>query len=343
MIHWGTPWLLQSLWLLVPAAWLLLRLLKSRQRRLERLMDARVIPLMAPGRHPRRERNRVWLWLIALALCLTSLARPQWGFHWETVRRRGLDIMVVLDTSKSMLSNDIRPNRLQQAKWGIRDLVQKLRGDRLGLITFSGSSFLQCPLTIDYAAFNMTLDDVYCGIIPRGGTAISEALKNAMDSFEYDNEADRVIVLVTDGEDHEGDPTALIDQLKKKDIRVYAVGVGTIEGELIPVKDEQGRDAGFLKDRDGAYVKSKLNEDPLKKVALGTGGMYVRSAPGDFGLERIYEQGINQLKRAEQESRRVKVHEDRFSWFLGAAFIILIFEALLTKGRRNRQGRTAHA
>ena len=261
-----------------------------------------------------------------------ALARPQWGFHWEDVRRQGLDLLVVLDTSRSMMASDIKPTRLQQAKWGIRDLLRHLRGDRVGLVPFSGSSILQCPLTIDYAAFTMTLDDVYSGLIPRGGTAIEQALRTAIDSFPKDGAADRVVLLVTDGEDHEGDPLKLLPELKEKDIRVYTIGIGTLAGEMVPGADGQG---AYFKDRQGQIVKTALKEDVLQKLALGTGGTYVRSAPGDTGLERVFNESINNLKRSEQETRTAKIYEERFVWAIAAALLLLAWEALLSDRRKN--------
>ncbi len=333
----GAPDILPWLLLILPLWWMLFFLLRRRERLLGQLADLKVLPVLAPERRADRVRTRAFLWLAAVALCGLALARPQWGFHWQEVKRRGLDLLVVLDTSKSMLSQDIKPDRLQQAKWGIRDLLKKLKGDRVGLVAFAGSSFLECPLTIDYAAFLMTLEDVYVGIIPRGGTAISQALRTAIAGFEKSGEADRAIVLVTDGEDHEGNPLELVDELKAKNIRVYAVGVGTLEGELIPAETEDGH-AGFVKDPAGNVVKSALREDVLAQLALATGGTYVRSTPADFGLDRIFEKGIAELKRDEQESRMSKVFEDRFGWFLGAALLLLAIEAVLSERSRNGQG-----
>ena len=338
-MKWGFPDILPWLLLLVPLWWLIFFLLRRRERLLRRLADERILPVLSPERLVPRARRRNILWLTAISLMAVSLARPQWGFHWQEVKRRGLDILVVLDTSKSMLATDIKPNRIQQAKWGVRDLVKKLKGDRIGLVSFAGSSFLQCPLTIDYAAFLMTLDDVYVGIIPRGGTAIEQSLREAIKSFEEQTEADRAIVLITDGEDHEGNPLNLVDELKKKNIRVYAVGVGTQEGELIPATDE-GSATGFLKDREGNVVKTAMQEDVLERLAVGTGGTYVRSAPGDFGLDRVYDQGIAKLKRDERESRMVREYEDRFAWVLGVALGLLLAESLLAeRARRSREVR----
>jgi Ca-activated chloride channel homolog len=337
MIRWGIPQILPWLLLLLPAWWLTLFLLRRRERRLQQLADAKILPVLVPNRSLAQIRRRTILWLIAMSVACLAFARPQWGFHWQEVKRRGLDILVVLDTSKSMLAEDIKPNRFQQAKWGIRDLVGKLKGDRIGLVTFAGSSFLECPLTIDYAAFRMTLDDAYVGIIPRGGTAIAQSLQTAIDSFEKSGDVDRAVVLITDGEDHEGDPLKWMDELKKKNIRIYAVGVGSLDGELIPSADANNR-PGFLKDNSGNVVKSALHENVLSKLAVETGGAYVRSAPGDFGLERVYDQGIAKLKRDARDSRMTKAYEDRFAWLLGATFVLLILEAVISdRGRKSRE------
>ncbi|NCD33883.1 MAG: VWA domain-containing protein [Spartobacteria bacterium] len=338
MIRWGAYHMLMWAWVLVPLAWILYRLRKQQKKQLETLIDADVVSHLAPRLNPKLMRNKNILWLGAILLMILALARPQWGYHWDEVQRRGLDIMVVLDTSKSMLTQDVKPNRLQQAKWGIRDLLGKLHGDRVGLISFAGSAFLQCPLTMDYPAFAMMLDDVYAGIIPRGGTAISKALKEAVESFEYDSAADKAIILVTDGEDHDGDPASLIDELKAKGIMVFAIGVGTLEGELIATTDQNGAQT-FIKDANNQVVKSALNEEPLRQLAMETGGIYVRSAPGDFGLDQIYDRGINKLQRADQESKMVKIYEDHFSWFLTAAFILLILEAALAFGKKGAKKR----
>jgi Ca-activated chloride channel family protein len=324
-MKWGAPYILHWLWLLLPVGWLLLALVRRRDLRLRRLIDASMFRRLAPGYSLSRTRRTTMVWLLALGLCGIALARPQWGFNWQEVKRRGLDIIVVLDTSRSMLAQDIKPNRLQRAQWGIRDLVQLLKSDRIGLVSFAGSSFLQCPLTSDYAAFLMSMEDVYAGIIPKGGTRIGQALQTAIDSFEEKTDADRAIILVTDGEDHEPGMDKVMEQLKEKAIRVYAVGVGSLEGELIPHRDEQGIE-GYYKDRQGNVVKTSLQEGLLEQLALQTGGMYVRSSAGDFGLQRIVERGLSRLKREEMESRMVKQYEERFVWALGLALLLLFVE-----------------
>ena len=332
-MKWNNPDLLLWLAALIPLLVVSGLLIRARAKRLERLADKGLWPILLPTWSPQRQRVKNMLRLLALALAITALARPQWGFHWEKVRKRGLDIIVALDTSKSMLAQDIKPNRLQQAQWGIRDLLNELKGDRIGLVAFSGDAFLQCPATIDYAAFTMMLDDVYAGIVPVGGTDLGRALSTALDSFEKSEEsaADKVIILISDGEGHTGDPMALLPRLKEEGIRVFTIGVGTQAGELIQTSE------GFVKDKNGNVVKSALNEDMLKRIAMQTGGFYVRSAPGDFGLERIYKQGLAPLQRDENEEQISKIWTERFQWFLGAALLLLIVETAIRPNKLSHE------
>ncbi|MEI7851022.1 MAG: VWA domain-containing protein [Kiritimatiellales bacterium] len=321
-MRFGAPEFIKWLLLIIPLIVLFIWMHRQRAVRLARLISSNVWETVIPGHSRKSGRRRIVLRLLALLCIGLALTRPQWGSHWEEVKQRGLDIIVVLDTSKSMLAEDIKPNRLKQAQWAVRDFVKQLKGDRIGLIAFAGSSFLQCPVTIDYAAFTMMLDDIYAGIIPRGGTAIEQALKTAADSFDTKSEADRVIILITDGEDHEGDPMRMAEQLRKDKIKLFCIGVGTLEGELVPSTE------GYVKNPQGQVVKSSLNEGLLEKLASETGGFYVRSAPGDFGLDRIYKLGISGLQRNEQETRLAKVYEERFGWFAAAALLFLLTEGL---------------
>ena len=308
-------------------------MLRRRERSLHKIAEEKLWPVMMPGHSAKRKGLKNLIRMVAIGLAITALARPQWGFQWEEVRQRGLSIIVALDTSRSMLAQDVKPNRLQQAKWGVRDLVKELRGDRIGLVAFAGDAFLQCPATIDYAAFIMMLDDVYAGIVPLGGTDIFQALETSIEGLEKseDGQADKVIILISDGEDHTGDPLSLLPRLKEQEIRVFAIGVGTKQGELIQTSE------GFVKDTAGHVVKSSLDEELLEKLAFETGGFYVRSAPGDFGLERIYQEGIAELQREERESRMSKTWIERFQWSLAAALLLLLLEAAVRPVRFNRE------
>lgn len=329
------PWIL----LLLPVGWLILVLVRRRQRALLRLADASLLPELAPGALSNRPLRRAFFLLLAVAFILLALARPQWGTHWEEIKRHGLDIAILLDTSRSMTATDLPPSRLQQAKWGIRDLLATLHGDRVALIPFAGASILQCPFTTDYPAFTMTLDDIYSGIIPKGGTAIQQALQTAFEAFAKGPDGEdsaasasassdsgdlpsRIILLVTDGEDHVGDPMALVPDLNAANIRVYTIGIATLAGEIIPAAEGSG-DA-YFKDRQGHVVQSTLHEDVLQKLALATGGTYVRSAPGDTGLERLFKESISSLHRTDQESRQAPVPVERYPLPLLLALLSLL-------------------
>lgn len=333
-MNWGAPHMLHLLWVWAALGLVLGWLHRRRRRQLLTLADAGALARLAPQWPMDRARRRVLLWMAALGLLVVALARPQWGSRWEEVKRRGLDIVVALDTSRSMLAQDLKPTRLQQAKWGVRDLVQQLRGDRIGLVNFAGASYLQCPLTIDYAAFLMTLDDAQVGSVPRGGTAITQALRTAIDAFRKQSEGERVLLLISDGEDHEGNPLALVDDLQKENIRIYAVGMGTPDGELLPAPEGK---AGFQKDDQGNVIKSSLHEDTLAQLALKTGGAYVRATPGDTGLERLFTEHIKPLARKEGDARMLKVYEERAGWFIALALLLFIIEASWTE--RIRGGR----
>lgn len=331
-MNWGAPEILPWLWLFIPFAAGLIWGQRLRLRRLAALIDAGLWEKLSPGWKPRAVYGRLGLWLGALLLFGAALARPQWGFTWREIKRSGLDIMVVVDTSRSMLATDLKPNRLQQAKWGILDLLNQLRGDRAGLVVFAGVSYLQCPLTSDYAALMMYVNDMNAGLVPRGGSAITDALRTAAKAFDDQSGADRLLVLITDGEDTVADPLGMIPELKEKNIKVYAIGVGSPEGELIPVRDENGRE-NFLRDRAGQIVKSSLNEGVLQRLSLGTGGAYLRAAPGQFGFERLVQEEWSKLRPATGETQRLKMWEDRAGWLIGAGLLLLIVEA----ARRERK------
>ncbi|WFB35333.1 VWA domain-containing protein [Kiritimatiellota bacterium B12222] len=254
-----------------------------------------------------------------------SLSRPQWGFTWRDAQREGLDLMVMVDTSNSMRADDFKPTRLQRAKWGIEELVSELTGDRIGLIAFAGEGVLQCPFTLDYGAFLMNTQDLFPGIVPTGGTDLEAAFNTALKSFDAESEADKVILLITDGESHQGNLDDTIQKLQQQNIRVFAVGVGTPEGSLIPMDPSAN---AFLKNRSQEVVKSALNEEILKKLAASTDGLYVKANPRDFGVTELITEGLKPLKRSQLDSERVKEMEDRFQIFLGAGLLCLLLEVL---------------
>ena len=319
------------LWALLAIPLLAVFLVVARRRRaraLEAFAEAGLLPRLAPDVAPRRRLLRDGLRLGALLATIVALAGPRWGFHWHEVRREGVDLVVALDTSKSMLAVDVKPNRLERAKLAVLDLLRLLKGDRVGLVAFAGTAFLQCPLTLDYDAFAQSLAAVDVGIIPRGGTAIGRAIDTAIAAFEGRQGKHAALILITDGENQEGDVEAAVARAAEHDVKIFTVGIGTVDGELIPVAPAQGQ-SGFLKDRDGMVVKSRLDEGVLRMIAEKTGGAYVRASGGALGLDGLFRDHIETMERRDLESAIERRFEDRFQVPLFLALLLLCAEALV--------------
>lgn len=272
--------------------------------------------------------------LVAITLfAVLALLRPQWGFRWQEVKRQGIDILVVIDTSKSMLTQDVKPNRLRRTKFAVLDLLKKLRGDRIGLIAFSGEPFLVCPLTVDYGGFQKSLNDLNVETIPRGGTNVAKAIYEAIKDYGEVSSKHKAIIIITDGDNLEGDPVAAARAAKEKGIKIYSVGIGSVEGELIQMRNRQG-ELVFLKDKDGNVVKSRLNERLLKEIALITGGVYVKASGAKFGLDLIYDQELTKFQKREIEAKMEKKYTERFQFPLGIAALLLVIETCLTTRKK---------
>jgi len=293
---------------------------------------AELVPSVSPG----RQKLKAALLLGSLSFLVVSLLQPQWGFQWEDIKRQGIDIMVAIDVSQSMLAEDIKPSRLERAKRKVYDLCRMLEGDRIGLIAFAGTSFVQCPLTLDYGAFKLFLDYLEPDLIPVPGTSISQAIRAAINSFSRRERTSKALIIITDGEDLEGNALEAAQEAKKEGIRIFAIGVGQDGGAPIPMKDGSG---GFKKDGGGEMVLSKLDEAALQKIALETGGSYVRSVTGDLDLNKIYREDIRgRMEKKELRSTRKKRWEERFQWFLFAAILLLGIEFFLRETKAVRNG-----
>ncbi len=283
------------------------------------------MPRLTPDLDARRRAWRAALRVAVLAVLVVSLAGPKWGFHWQEVRREGVDLIVAIDTSRSMLTTDVKPNRLERAKLTVRDLLQLLQGDRIGLVAFAGTAFLQCPLTLDYGAFENALRAIDVGIIPRGGTAIAHAIDTSLEAFEARQGKYEALIVITDGEDHEGDLDAAAARAAERGVKIYTVGIGTPEGELVPL----GKGQGFVKDREGQVVKSRLNENALQQVALKTGGAYVHVTGAGLGLEELFNDHIAKMEKREVASTLERRYEERFQIPLAMALGLLLLESLI--------------
>lgn len=313
---------------------------RRRRSMLEKFADKSLLGSIAPSMSVARRTIKASLVVAGAILMLVALARPQWGFVWQEVKRTGLDMIIAIDVSKSMLATDVKPNRLERSKFAVKDLIRKLDGDRLGLVAFAGTSFLQCPLTIDYNGFLLSLDDLSTYTIPRGGTSITSAIREAMQAFAQSNASDaanekkfRVLVIITDGEDFEGDAITAAKEAATSGIKIFCVGVGTPDGELIPVSEGYNSNE-YLTDKSGRTVKTKLNEDILKEIAVSTGGSYVRATQGDFGLVLLYDKSISRLEKRDIEAKMKKNYQERFQYFLAAALLLLLSETLLSERKR---------
>ena len=282
------------------------------------------------------QKRQVWkaiLLVLAFFFLALSFARPQLGTKLRTVKREGQDIMVALDVSLSMLAEDIKPNRLEKAKHEIGSLIDKLEGDRVGLIAFAGKAFVQCPLTLDYGAAKMFLDVMEPDLIPVPGTAIGEAIQRSVTSFVEKERKHKILILITDGEDHVGKPLEMAKAASKEGVVIYCVGIGSSQGVPIPLYDGRGNRTGFKKDRKGEVVMTKLDELTLEKIALETSGKYYRASPGEVELDRIYDD-IEKMEKKALASEQFAQFEDRFQILVGFALFLLVLEVLIPERRR---------
>ena len=334
----GAP---QWLWglLLIPA--LIALFIRAERRgvlRLREFVSARLLPQLAGSVNRPRRVLRFALQLSGLALAMISLAQPRWGYTFQDVKRKGLDLLIAVDTSRSMLSNDVQPNRLERVKLAARDLINELQGDRVGLIAFAGRAFLQAPLTIDYEAVMESINDLDTKTIPEGGTNISEAISLATQSFGKSAMGNRVLAIFTDGEELSGDAVKSAKAAADAGVRIFTIGVGTPAGSLIPVNGEDGETA-FVKDSAGQVVKSKLDDKRLREIAQATGGFYLHLENGPRTMQQIYTEGLAKMQAAEMDVRLSRRPIERYEWPLSAALIALTLSILIPERKRARERR----
>ncbi len=305
---------------------------RERQRLMTQFIQARLLPGLVSGLSPTRQKVRFALLIAAVVLTIIALARPQWGFSWEESKQKGLDVVVAIDTSKSMLAEDIAPNRLQRAKLAALDLMQQAKSDRLGLVAFAGGAFLQCPLTIDDNAFRQSVESLDVNIIPQGGTALAEAITTALAAFKEGNNF-KVLVLFSDGEDNDEGALPAAEAAAKEGMKIFTVGIGTADGELLRLKDGKGR-TDYIRDDQGNVVKSRLNESLLQQIAGATEGGFYLPLRGAKTIDTLYEKGLAPLPKSEGQEKLVKRFHERYHWPLAAAVLFLLVEILLPERTR---------
>jgi Ca-activated chloride channel family protein len=350
----GFLWLLLLVPLLAAVALLAWRLRLRATRRFG--AEATVLGLTV-GRSARFRAGRAALFITGVALLVVALAGPQYGSRTRVLRKRGVDVVVALDFSKSMLARDVGPNRIERAKAELGRLLEEMAGDRVGLVAFAGET-MEFPMTTDYAALHLFLRDLGPYDMPVGGTAIGRALtasgrvleraRQGRASTEDSELAEavqpaQVVILLTDGEDHEGDPEAAAAALAEQGVKVFVVGIGSRAGEPVPTYSPDGTWTGYMRDQDGNVVTTRLteeNEGVLRRVAESTGGRYFRAKRGSVGMEQIRREMRN-MRQAEHQARRVTVHENRYVLALLPAFLLLMLEALLPEAWIRRRRTTA--
>ncbi len=301
----------------------------ARRRRLRKLGDEDLVNELMPSWSRSKRWVRAVIYSLAFLFFVIGLSRPQIGAKLKEYKARGAEIMIALDVSNSMLAQDYSPNRLERAKLAISRITDKLQDDRIGLIIFAGSSFVQLPITSDYVSAKMFLSNISTQSVPIQGTAIGDAINTAVRSFSSQSEQSRAIIVITDGENHEDDAVAAAMQAAEVGVKVYTIGVGSQEGQPIPM------DGGLLKDKEGNIVVTRLDEETLKEIASAGGGAYVHAGNDEFGLTPIIAD-IQKMQQEEFNSVMFEEYDEQFMYFLGVALALLVLEMLIGERRSRR-------
>ncbi|MBS1647995.1 MAG: VWA domain-containing protein [Bacteroidetes bacterium] len=322
----------EFLWVLaiVPAIILVfIGLLASRKKKLRQLGDYTLIKNMIPDASRSKPIVKFILYCFALTFLILAICNLQTGSKLQKVKREGADIMICLDVSNSMLAEDLKPNRLERAKQAIEQMINKLQGDRIGIIVFAGEAYTQLPITIDYASAKLFLNAISPNMIERQGTDISTAIEKAAESFGKDEGKNKAIIIITDGEDHEEDAIKAAEEAGKNGISINTIGIGSDAGVPIPIYNN-GVPSGYKKDKEGNTVVTKLNQQLLQSIAGAANGVYVKANNADVGLDAVFNK-INELEKKQFESNMYTDYDDQFQWFAGVALLFLIIEFVISE------------
>jgi len=305
--------------------WLIRQL---RKKNLKKFGDIQLISRLFPEVSTIKPILKFTLLLLALAFIIIGLANLQVGTKLEKVKREGVDVMIALDVSKSMDAEDVKPSRLAKAKRAISELIENLQNDRIGLIAFAGDAYLQLPLTTDFSAAKLFLSTISTKIVSKQGTAIGAAIKLAMKSFPENDKLHKALIMITDGENHEDDAVGAAEEAAKQGIIIHTIGIGTLQGAPIPIY-RGGRQVDFVRDNQGSVVVTKLNPEMLEQIANASNGKFILSTGSDLNLTKLINE-IGGMKKKEFGSKIFTDYEDRFQYFFGVAFILLLIELLLS-------------
>lgn len=326
---WQNEWVI---WLLFTVGAFVIFFLVSRKiqkRRLNQFKSSETIKNLLPTLSKTRSTIKFALWTLGLIFIILGGANLQFGDKKEEVQRAGIDLMLCLDVSKSMLAEDLKPNRLTRAKSAIRKIIDNLGSDRIGVIVFAGDAFLQLPLTNDHSAAELFINGINTGIIPVPGTNIASALELAERSFPKNSPTNKAIVVITDGEEHDGKAVEIAEELNKDGIKVFSIGLGSAKGTTIP-DFKNGRRIGVKKDQNGSTVITRLNEPALVAIADAGGGTYVRGSNQNLGLQTMLAK-ISEIEKTEYDAKEYTSYSSRYQWFLAIGIIFLLLDLLIFK------------
>ena len=313
---------------LIPLAYALMR--SARRRRIRRFGDEQLVKELMPSWSGAKGWVRTILFSLAFMFFIIGLARPQLGAKLEERKTVGAEVMIALDVSNSMLAQDYSPSRLERAKLAISRLVDRLKDDRIGLVVFAGRSFVQLPITTDYISAKMFLNNISTESVPVQGTAIGDAIGTCIRGFSAQSEKSRAIIVITDGENHEDDPVSVAREAAEMGIKVYTVGVGSLEGQPIPMGGD------LLKDRDGNIVVTKLDENTLREIAEAGNGAYIHAGSEEFGLNPIIED-IRRMEDEEFSSQVFEAYEEQYMYFFAIALALFVIEMLIGDRKARKQ------
>ena len=303
-------------------------MVKWEKKALKNLVDSHLTQQLIPLRSYSRNKLKIVLWSLAFASLIVGLSNPQIGSKMQEVKREGIDIIVALDLSNSMLAEDLSPNRLERSKRAIHQFIDNLKSDRLGLIVFGGQAYVQLPITTDYAAAKLFLSTVNTGIIPTQGTAIGAAIDLAIESFDMESTTNKSIIVISDGENHEDDAMEAANSAAELEVVVHTIGVGSPQGAPIPIYRGKQQN-GYRKDKEGNTIMTKLNEVMLQEIAMNGKGVYVHASNAQGGLDQILDE-INKMEKVEFGSKIYTDYEDRFQYFIGFSILFLFIEQIIS-------------
>lgn len=332
-MRFAAPQYLALLGLIVVLALFYIWSIRRKKKILERFGDLMLILKTSPYISFARQGGKAAMLLFGILFLVVTLSQLQCGTHMEMMKREGIDLVIAIDVSNSMLAEDMKPSRIEKARQEVRGIIDRLKGDRIGLVAFAGEAFIQCPLTLDYSAAQIFLDVIDVGLIPQQGTAIGDAIDKATEAFETQERKHKVLILLTDGEDQTNKALAAAEEARKQGIKIFPIGIGSTLGEPIPVTDRQGNRVGYKKDQKGEVIVTKLDEMTLQKIAMATGGKYYHATAGEMELDKVYDE-ISKMEKKELEGKLMMQYEDRFQYPLFLALLLIVLEFFISEKRK---------